>query len=111
MLKAPKIVRHEADTYPIYFSLLDGTTRDPFDLTNMSVELAVAPSTGADTNTFVSVGNITDAPGGKVTFPMSGTAAIAATKGAYVYQVRLDTGSEVITFMEGLFDIKYSLFN
>ncbi|MEP0518548.1 MAG: hypothetical protein ABJO09_01075 [Hyphomicrobiales bacterium] len=111
MLKGNKIIRHEADNYPIYFSLTDGTTGEPYNLTGVSIQMAVAPAKSSTTNTFVSVGVVTDAVGGKVTFPMDTPAAIAATARTYVYQVRLDTGTELITFMEGLFDIEPSLFN
>lgn len=111
MLKDAKIIRHEADTYPIYMDLIDGTSGDPYDMTGKTIELRVASAQTSATNTFVSVGTITDALGGKVTFPLNGTQAIAATEGSYVYQVRIDTGTELITFMEGLFDIQPSLFN
>jgi len=99
------LVCEQATTFNFQFQIKTGTT--PWDLTGYTATMTVRPFTGSTTETLVCTtanGRITlDEPQGRVTVDVSNTITTDIDAGRYVYDLVLDSGTEVTRVLEGRF--------
>ncbi|MDX2342774.1 MAG: hypothetical protein QNL26_02895 [Acidimicrobiia bacterium] len=103
-----KILRHRGDTFPIVIFLkkTDGTA---FDVTGYTFKLTVSNSEAAPESAddlFSSVGSISDAAGGEVSFPIVAEKVAATGKHWHDIEMTKTSDSTIRTIQDGAFELE-----
>jgi hypothetical protein len=100
------LLLEQATTFNFQFQIKNDST--PWDLTGYTGTMTVRPFTGSTTETFVAtLANgymVFNQPAGRVTVTFPSTIT-NITAGRYVYDLVLDSGTEIYRILEGQFTV------